>query len=152
MAARIDAGLHGGCEMKGSFTVCVWLLEASNHSLVRFRRQKDTLSSVRRLPRLRFRNACRSLSASHLPCSERHRKEARTCIEGSFGEVLRATGPMATANPFRASTKFSYENHTPKHNTRILPGLASAVRGPSLLQPQGGAVDFQGPCPGDSRS
>ena len=54
----------------------------------------------------RFRNACRSRSASHLPCSERTRKKARTCTEGPFGEVLRATGPMATANPFRFSTKY----------------------------------------------
>ena len=53
-----------------------------------------------------FRNACFSRSASHLPCSERARKRALTCIEGPFGEVLRATGPMATANPFRFSTKF----------------------------------------------
>jgi len=31
---------------------------------------------------------------------------ARTCQEGPFGEVLRATGPMAKANPFRFSTKY----------------------------------------------
>ncbi len=35
-----------------------------------------------------------------------HRKTSRTCIEGPFGEVLRATGPMAKANPFRFSTKY----------------------------------------------
>jgi RHS repeat-associated protein len=31
---------------------------------------------------------------------------ARTCCEGPFGEVIRATGPMAKANPFRFSTKY----------------------------------------------
>jgi RHS repeat-associated protein len=30
----------------------------------------------------------------------------RTCFEGPFGEVIRATGPMAKANPFRFSTKY----------------------------------------------
>ena len=33
-------------------------------------------------------------------------KNPRTCFEGPFGEVLRATGPMAKANPFRFSTKY----------------------------------------------
>jgi RHS repeat-associated protein len=31
---------------------------------------------------------------------------SRTCSEGPFGELLRATGPMAKANPFRFSTKY----------------------------------------------
>jgi RHS repeat-associated protein len=31
---------------------------------------------------------------------------SRTCFEGPFGEVIRATGPMAKANPFRFSTKY----------------------------------------------
>jgi len=30
----------------------------------------------------------------------------RTCFEGPFGEVIRGTGPMAKANPFRFSTKY----------------------------------------------
>ena len=33
----------------------------------------------------------------------------RTCFEGPFGEVIRATGPMAKANPFRFSTKYQDE-------------------------------------------
>jgi RHS repeat-associated protein len=36
----------------------------------------------------------------------RLRKNPRTCFEGPFGELLRATGPMAKANPFRFSTKY----------------------------------------------
>ncbi|MGO8931765.1 MAG: RHS repeat-associated core domain-containing protein [Limisphaerales bacterium] len=31
---------------------------------------------------------------------------SRTCFEGPFGEVIRATGPMAKVNPFRFSTKY----------------------------------------------
>ena len=33
-------------------------------------------------------------------------RNPRTCFEGPFGEVLRATGPMAKTNPFRFSTKY----------------------------------------------
>jgi RHS repeat-associated protein len=33
----------------------------------------------------------------------------RTCSEGPFGEVLRATGPMARANPLQFSTKYQDE-------------------------------------------
>jgi RHS repeat-associated protein len=33
-------------------------------------------------------------------------QSSRTCFEGPFGELLRATGPMAMANPFRFSTKY----------------------------------------------
>jgi RHS repeat-associated protein len=33
-------------------------------------------------------------------------KKPWTCFEGPFGEVIRATGPMAKANPFRFSTKY----------------------------------------------
>jgi len=53
-----------------------------------------------------FRNTCRSHFLPHPARLHSPRKNARTCIEGPFGEVLRATGPMATANPFRFSTKF----------------------------------------------
>ena len=53
-----------------------------------------------------FRKACRSRSRSHLPQSQLLPRTPRTCFEGPFGEVLRATGPMAKANPFRFSTKY----------------------------------------------
>jgi len=33
-------------------------------------------------------------------------KNPQTCFEGPFGEVIRANGPMAKANPFRFSTKY----------------------------------------------
>ena len=53
-----------------------------------------------------FRNACRSRFRSHLLRSQPRRKNPRTCCEGPFGEVLRATAPMAKVNPFRFSTKY----------------------------------------------
>ncbi len=53
-----------------------------------------------------FRKACRSHCPVHPSGVQRHRKKPRTCCEGPFGELLRATGPMAKANPFRFSTKY----------------------------------------------
>jgi RHS repeat-associated protein len=53
-----------------------------------------------------FRKACRARSHSHLPHIQCLPKIPRTCFEGPFGEVIRATGPMAKANPFRFSTKY----------------------------------------------
>jgi RHS repeat-associated protein len=62
-----------------------------------------------RLPRWRssgFRKPCRSRFEADLPGIQPHPKNPRTCFEGPFGEVIRATGPMAKANPFRFSTKY----------------------------------------------
>ncbi len=84
-------------------------VKVTNHCLVHFERRMDTLSGIRKRPWPRFRSARRSQLVSHLPCSERHRKKPRTCFEGPFAEVLRATGPMAKANPFRFSTKYQDE-------------------------------------------
>jgi RHS repeat-associated protein len=53
-----------------------------------------------------FRKPCRSRFSSPSPRYQRPGKSARTCFEGPFGEVLRATGSMAKANPFRFSTKY----------------------------------------------
>jgi RHS repeat-associated protein len=53
-----------------------------------------------------LRKACRSRFSSHSSGIQWHGKTARTCFEGAFGEVLRATGPMAKVNPFRFSTKY----------------------------------------------
>jgi RHS repeat-associated protein len=54
----------------------------------------------------RFRNACRPRWPTQLPGSQPHWKKPRTCLEGPFGELIRATGPMAKANPCRFSTKY----------------------------------------------
>jgi RHS repeat-associated protein len=53
-----------------------------------------------------FRKPCRNRSRTHLPQFQPLRKNPRTCFEGPFGEVIRATGPMAKVNPFRFSTKY----------------------------------------------
>ncbi len=36
-------------------------------------------------------------------------KSTQTCFEGPFGEIIRATGRMAKANPFSFSTKYQDE-------------------------------------------
>jgi RHS repeat-associated protein len=59
-----------------------------------------------RSPSPYFRKVCRSRLRSHLPQIQPLTRSPRTCFEGPFGEVLRATGPMAKANPFRFSTKY----------------------------------------------
>lgn len=38
-----------------------------------------------------------------------HRQNAQTCFEGPFGEVVRKTGAMANAVPFRFSTKYQVD-------------------------------------------
>ena len=53
-----------------------------------------------------FRKACRLPTHAYLCVAPALPAKSRTCFEGPFGEVLRATGPMAKANPFRFSTKY----------------------------------------------
>jgi RHS repeat-associated protein len=53
-----------------------------------------------------FRNPCRSQLRSHLAATQPSPKNRPTCFEGPFGELIRATGAMAKANPFRFSTKY----------------------------------------------
>ncbi len=53
-----------------------------------------------------FRKACRPCFSTHSPGVQWHRQCSRTCFEGPFGEVVRQTGAMANANPFRFSTKY----------------------------------------------
>jgi RHS repeat-associated protein len=56
-----------------------------------------------------FRKACRSRCRSYVPAAQPPRKNGRTCFEGPFGELLRATGPMAKGNPLRFSNKYQDE-------------------------------------------
>jgi len=49
---------------------------------------------------------CRARRGWHLPHIQSLRRKPQTCLEGPFGEVIRATGPLAKANPFRFSTKY----------------------------------------------
>ena len=53
-----------------------------------------------------FPKACHSRLPSHPLQAQAPLEKSRTCFEGPFGELLRATGPMAGANPFRFSTKY----------------------------------------------
>jgi RHS repeat-associated protein len=53
-----------------------------------------------------FRKPSCAQSGSHLSRYQRSQKPSQTCFEGPFGEVLRVTGPMAKATPFRFSTKY----------------------------------------------
>jgi RHS repeat-associated protein len=57
-------------------------------------------------PARRFRKTCLHRFRSYIPGNHPLPAQARTCFEGPFGEVIRATGPMAKANPFRFSTKY----------------------------------------------
>lgn len=58
-------------------------------------------------PRTRwFRKARSRREPSQVCVNQRLCKNQRTCFEGPFGEVIRATGPMARANPFRWSTRY----------------------------------------------
>jgi RHS repeat-associated protein len=54
----------------------------------------------------RLRKAGPWQGPAQVPGRQRALATVRTCFEGPFGELLRATGPMAKANPFRFSTKF----------------------------------------------
>jgi len=54
----------------------------------------------------RFRKARGSGKHAHVSRSQCVANTARTCQEGPFGELLRATGSMAKANHFRFSTKY----------------------------------------------
>ncbi len=76
------------------------------HSLVQFGRRSVAYRSVREGGAGHFRKACRRRFSSHPLPIARLPARARTCFEGPFGEVIRATGPMAKANPFRFSTKY----------------------------------------------
>ncbi len=71
---------------------------------------KLRLSSISTTPSRRrpqaFRNRCQSRRSAHPSRAQPPVPRWRTCSEGPFGEVLRATGPLARANPLRFSTKY----------------------------------------------
>jgi hypothetical protein len=52
-----------------------------------------------------FRKPCRSRLGPQTAHLQAFARNPQTCFEGPFGEAIRATGPMAKANPFRFSTK-----------------------------------------------
>ncbi len=81
-------------------------VKVSNHNLVRSGKRGSACRSVPVRLGGRFRKACRPCFSTHSSGVQWHRKTPRTCLEGPFGEVLRATGQMAKANPFGFSTKY----------------------------------------------
>lgn len=56
--------------------------------------------------RTTFRKAACCVERAYVPGIQSFPVRARACFEGPFGEVIRATGPMAKANPLRFSTKY----------------------------------------------
>jgi RHS repeat-associated protein len=68
------------------------------------KKKKDL--NAKRQRRCVFRKAWSSRTRTHLPEFKCSLKISQTCFEGPFGEVIRATGPMAKSNPFRFSTKY----------------------------------------------
>jgi RHS repeat-associated protein len=81
-------------------------VNVSNHSTVRFRRRPEGRSGIRDRSVGHFRKTYRSRFDSGYLRYQSIFGNPRTCFEGPFGEVIRATGPMAKANPFRFSTKY----------------------------------------------
>ena len=69
------------------------------------RSRKDGGASAALPCHARFRKARFGQGLSQLFLQQPLTEKSRTCFEGPFGELLRATGPMAKANPFRFSTK-----------------------------------------------
>jgi RHS repeat-associated protein len=78
----------------------------SGHNLVSAGMPVSCRAADRRCARVRFRNRCRDQFPLHVLVAKPFRKNRRTCFEAPFGEVIRATGPMAKANPLRFSTKY----------------------------------------------
>jgi RHS repeat-associated protein len=84
-------------------------LSASSFSCCPDRQERRPgLSACHRPGRIRgaFRKTCFSQKRAHLSGNRPLRAKSRTTTLGPFGEVIRATGPMAKANPFRFSTKY----------------------------------------------
>ncbi len=81
-------------------------MKASNHGLVWAGTPSENAWAARSRTGCCIRKLCRQRSRSYLAGAQLPRRNARTCFEGPFGEVIRATGPMAKSNPFRFSTKY----------------------------------------------
>jgi hypothetical protein len=96
-----------------------------------FARKGRKLNQLRRIqcdraksPLPGFRNTCRARVRSYHPLNPMLPAKSRTCSKGPFGELLRATGPMAKANPFSFSTKYQDdETDLPYYGYRYLNAL-----------------------------
>ena len=81
-------------------------MNMSNHSLGHAKARSSGCKGVYVRTVGDFRKNDGSWSRSHNPLAQSAPRRSRTCSEGPFGELLRATGPMAKVNPFRFSTKY----------------------------------------------
>jgi RHS repeat-associated protein len=81
-------------------------VKKSDHRPVRCSTRRGDLRTRGGCCAPRFRKTHRLQIRAYPISVQRHLENPRTCFEGPFGEVLRATGPMAKANPFRFSTKY----------------------------------------------
>jgi len=74
------------------------------------RRLKDEIPACRQSARRRRQGAFRKTAClgkrAYLAQNTPLPVKSRTTTEGPFGELIRSTGPMAKANPFRFSTKY----------------------------------------------
>ena len=77
-------------------------------SCISRQKYRPGFSACRRPGRSRsgFRKSNYSCSCSHLPTRQDASRKSRTTNLGSFGELIRVTGSIAKANPFRFSTKY----------------------------------------------
>jgi RHS repeat-associated protein len=73
------------------------------------RQESPVCARPGRHSRRAFRKTCFSKKRAHLSGNTPLRGNPRTTHLGPFGEVFRAIGPMARANPFRFSTKYQDE-------------------------------------------
>jgi RHS repeat-associated protein len=78
----------------------------SNNSVAHLRGRSVGPTSLSERGVGHFRRACTAAHRSQPLLAQRTQKNARTCFEGPFGEVVCKTGVMATANPVRFSTKY----------------------------------------------
>jgi RHS repeat-associated protein len=81
-------------------------MNGSEHRSGRHWRRPDRQEAVPASAADGVRKRCRGRLRPHLIGFQCPPRRPRTCFEGPFGEVIRATGPMAKANPFRFSTKY----------------------------------------------
>jgi RHS repeat-associated protein len=84
-------------------------MEAAGETLSFSRQQRRPAAPACARPgrhRGRFRKIHCSAKRAHWPANRPFPAKSRTTNLGPFGEVIRATGPMAKVNPFRFSTKY----------------------------------------------
>ncbi len=88
------------------FGHCLFRMKGSRQTLRESTSRSQDCRGLRERAGARFRKPCRPRFYLHRSQSKPLATTARTCFEGPFGEVIRKTGAMANAMPFRFSTKY----------------------------------------------